>query len=188
MKFLLVIIFSLLPHFLFAGDSSEQRQLWRGAKVVSIDEEQMVLEAYPVVVVGGINLRRYQRLVRSVMRVYPIAQTAKYKLREMEGRLMEANNDRERKEIVREVYKEIKEEYTPILTKMTVTDGRVLIRLIDRETEHTAYNVLKDFKGGLSASFWQGVGRIFGHNLKSEYGSSTEDATIEIIINTLYGE
>lgn len=155
---------------------------WRGAKVVSVDEEYMVLKADPIVVVGGVNLRRYWRLVNSVKRVYPIAKGARVKLQSMEEQLLEAKSDRERKAIIKQIYKEIKEEYTPILLKMTITDGRVLIRLIDRETEHTAFNLLKDFKGGLTASFWQGIGRIFGHNLKSEYGSTNEDQIIEIII------
>lgn len=177
---ILITTFTLLITTSYAASS--KGRLWRGARVVSVDENQMVLEANPIVVVGGVNMRKYWRLVRSVKRVYPIAQSARTRLQTMEQELLEASNDRERRAIVKRVYKEIKEEYTPVLLKMTITDGRVLIRLIDRETDHTAFNLLKDFKGGLSASFWQGVGRIFGHNLKSEYGSSDEDQIIEMII------
>lgn len=115
-------------------------------------------------------------------RVYPLAKVAQEKLREMEDHLDSLSSKKEQKAYVRSVYKEIKEEYTPILLKMTMTDGRVLIRLIDRETDYTAYEVLDEFKGGFTAAFWQGVGRLFGQNLKDEYGKSKEDRMIEMII------
>ena len=65
---------------------------------------------------------------------------------------------------------------------MTRTEGRVLLKLIDRETEYTAYEVLREFRGGLVAGFWQSVSRIFGQNLKSEYDAEGEDRMIEQII------
>lgn len=130
----------------------------------------------------GIDRRRFWRLVNSVKRVYPLAKVARDKMEGMESHLATLTSKREQKEYIRGVYREIKEEYTPILMKMTYTDGRVLIRLIDRETDYTAYEVLDEFKGGFSATFWQGVSRLFGHNLKDEYGTNEEDKTIEKII------
>ena len=65
---------------------------------------------------------------------------------------------------------------------MTISEGRILIKLIDRETEHTSYELIKDLKGGLSAFFWQGIAKIFGNNLKDEYDPATEDRMIEEII------
>ncbi len=137
----------------------------------------------PIVVYArGIDQRKYWRLVKAVKKVYPLAKVAQEKLRDMEEHLGTISSKSEQKAYVRSVYKEIKEEYTPVLLKMTMTDGRVLIRLIDRETDYTAYEVLDEFKGGLTARFWQGVGRLFGHNLKDEYGSNAEDRMIEMII------
>ena len=81
-----------------------------------------------------------------------------------------------------QVYNQIKEEYTPVLKHMTRTQGKVLLKLIDRETEYTAYEVLKEFRGGFVAGFWQGVSRIFGQNLKSEYDKQNEDRMIEQIV------
>lgn len=130
----------------------------------------------------GIDRRRFWRLVRAVQRVYPLAQTAREKMRGMESELAQMESRRERKAYIRKIYKEIKEEYTPVLLNLTMTDGRVLIRLIDRETDYTAYEVLEEFKGGFSAMFWQGVGRLFGQNLKDEYGKSEEDRMVEKII------
>lgn len=129
----------------------------------------------------GIDKRQFWRLVQSVKRVYPLAKVAQQKMQEMEQHL-ETIPPKERREYIRSVYREIKEEYTPVLLKMTYTDGRVLIRLIDRETDYTAYEVLDEFRGRFTATMWQGIGRLFGHNLKDEYGESVEDRTIERII------
>lgn len=155
-----------------------------GVPVYSKVEDEVVgnITFKPIVVYAkGIDQRRYWRLVKSVKRVYPLAKIAQERLREMEEHLATLSKS-EQKAYVRSVYKDIKEEYTPVLKKMTMTDGRVLIRLIDRETDYTAYEVIDEFKGGLTASFWQGIGRLFGQNLKDEYGSSKEDRMIEMII------
>ena len=86
------------------------------------------------------------------------------------------------KEYIKQIYHEIKDEYTPVLKHMTRTQGKVLLKLIDRETEYTAYEVLKEFRGGFVAGFWQGVSRIFGQNLKSQYDKDNEDKMIEQIV------
>ncbi len=130
----------------------------------------------------GINQRKYWLLVNAVKKVYPLAQTAKDKMANMEYELASLPTEKAQKEYVDKIYDEIKEEYTPVLKKMTRTQGRVLLKLIDRETEFTAYNILRDFRGRFIAGFWQGVSRVFGQNLKSEYGEAKEDAIIEQIV------
>ena len=87
----------------------------------------------------------------------------------MEEELCRLPTKKAQKEYIKQIYHEIKDEYTPVLKHMTRTQGRVLLKLIDRETEYTAYEVLKEFRGGFVAGFWQGVSRIFGQNLKSQY-------------------
>lgn len=101
---------------------------------------------------------------------------------DMEDELARLDTKKEQKEYVSEVYKAIIDEYTPVLKKMTRTQGRVLLRLIDRETEYTAYNIVHDFRGGFIAGFWQGVSKIFGQDLKAEYGENKEDDIIEQIV------
>lgn len=147
------------------------------------NNDELHIDLKPVFVFErGIDERRFWRLVRAVKRVYPLAKSAQLQMQGMREHIDSLDSRRDRKEYIRQIYKEIKAEYTPVLLKMTYTDGRVLIRLIDRETEFTAYEVVDEFKGGFSARFWQGVGRLFGHNLKDEYGSNIEDQTIEKII------
>ena len=100
----------------------------------------------------------------------------------MEEELCRLPTKKAQKAYTRQVYNQIKEEYTPVLKHMTRTQGKVLLKLIDRETEYTAYEVLKEFRGGFVAGFWQGVSRIFGQNLKSEYDKQNEDRMIEQIV------
>ena len=126
-----------------------------------------------------VDLRRYRKLVDAVKKVYPIARIAKAKMAAMEEELCRLPTKKAQKAYIRQVYNQIKEEYTPVLKHMTRTQGKVLLKLIDRETEYTAYEVLKEFRGGFVAGFWQGVSRIFGQNLKSEYDKQNEDRMIE---------
>ncbi len=130
----------------------------------------------------GIDKRKYWLLVNAVKKVYPLAQTAKNLMANMEDELASLATEKEQKEYVKGIYKAIIDEYTPVLKKMTRTQGRVLLRLIDRETEYTAYNIVHEFRGRFLAGFWQGVSKIFGHDLKAEYGEAKEDEIIEQIV------
>ena len=96
---------------------------------------------------------------------------------------MEIESEKERKAYSKEVEESLKAEFEGELRKLTVSQGRILLRLVDRETGNTTYEILKDFRGSLSAVFWQTVAKIFGSNLKTRYNpSSGEDKTIEQII------
>lgn len=142
-----------------------------------------VIHALPVTIYSrGVDLRRWNKLVAAVKRVYPVAKLAREKMADMEDELSRMKTRKEQKAYIKRIYKEIEEEYTPILKRMTRTQGKVLIKLIDRETEYTAYEILKEFRGGFVAGFWQGVSRVFGHNLKNEYDKEGEDRMIEQII------
>jgi hypothetical protein len=68
---------------------------------------------------------------------------------------------------------------------MTITQGRLLIKLIDRETLNTSYDLIRQYRGTFSAAFWQSIARIFGTNLKEEYDPYGEDAVMEIILNEI---
>ncbi len=130
----------------------------------------------------GVDKRRYWLLVNAVKKVYPLAQTAKELMADMEDEMAALKTEKEQKEYVKGVYKAIVDEYTPVLKKMTRTQGRVLLRLIDRETEYTAYNIVHEFRGRFLAGFWQGVSKVFGQDLKAEYGEAKEDEIIEQIV------
>ncbi|KOH43165.1 hypothetical protein NC99_39890 [Sunxiuqinia dokdonensis] len=126
--------------------------------------------------------KRYYRLEKKVKKVYPYAQKAAELLMKYEDEYLAAESERERKKYVKQVEKELFDQYGPELKKLSISEGRILIKLIDRETGHTSYELIKDLKGGVMAFFWQGVARIFGNDLKEEYDPVIEDMLIEQII------
>ncbi len=159
------------------------RGFWHQEWCVEDGERIAMIHILPVRCYSrGIDMRRYARLVTAVKKVYPIAKTAREKMADMEADLAKLETKKDQKTYIKQIYEELLEEYTPVLKRMSRTNGRVLVRLIDRETEYTAYEVVKEFRGAFVASFWQGIGRLFGQDLKSEYGSSKEDQIIEQII------
>lgn len=159
------------------------RGFWHQEWEVGKGDSIPLISILPVYVFSRpVDMRRYRKLVEAVKKVYPVAKIAKARMAEMEDELCLLPTKRAQKEYIKGIYHQIKEEYTPILKKMTRTQGKVLLKLIDRETEYTAYEVLKEFRGGFVAGFWQGVSRIFGQNLKSEYNKDGEDKIIEQII------
>lgn len=130
----------------------------------------------------AIDQKRYAKLINNVKKVYPIAKEAKRRLAEMEQYMLTLPSDKQQKAYVKEMEQAIKDEYTPILKKMTFSQGKVLIKLIDRETSRTSYALVKELRGGFRAFFYQGIGKIFGMNLKDTYDGAGEDKMIEHII------
>lgn len=126
--------------------------------------------------------RRYYSYVNKVKKVYPYAQLAGEKLREYEPLYFSLETDRERRLLMKNLEEQLLEEYKDDLKKLTISEGRILIKLIDRETRRTSYNLIKDFRGGFSAFFWQGIARLFGSDLKTEYDPDGEDRILEEII------
>ena len=102
-------------------------------------------------------------------------------MRDMEDTLLTMNKAEQNK-YIKQCYKQVLDEYTPVVKRMTRTQGKVLVKLIDRETEYTAYGVIKEFRGGFVASFWQGIGKIFGQDLKAQYDKEVEDWVLEQIV------
>jgi hypothetical protein len=128
------------------------------------------------------DYRQYHRLVRNLKIVYPYAQIAKLKISEMDVHYRTLKTDRERKAYTKQVEQELRAEFEDQLVKLTITQGRLLIKLIDREVGRTSYEVIKDLRGGVSAVFWQTLARIFGSNLKTEFQTSGEDKLLNELI------
>lgn len=128
------------------------------------------------------DMRRYAKLIYNLKVVYPIAKAANQKLQYAEAQMASIDSKRKRNEFIKQMEKELKAEYTPVLKKMTFSQGKILIKLIDRETTRTSYELVKELRGSFSAFFWQGIARIFGANLKDEYDKMGEDKVIEQLI------
>ena len=128
------------------------------------------------------EMRKYRRLVRNVKKVYPYAKLAKRKYNEVSINLETIETERDRKDYMKQVEVEIKEEFEGDLKKLTISQGRILIKLIDREIGETSYVVLKELKGNFSAFFWQTLARLFGNNLKSNFDAEGEDKLLNEIV------
>ena len=157
------------------------------ARVVAGDtipyiELKPVVFMAPRVFASRRDAQRYERLVYNVKKVYPYARLAGVKLLEYSEELAGMHSDAQRRRALRNIEKEIRAEFEADLMKLTRTQGMILIKLVDRETRHTPYNILRDFRGMVSAVFWQSLGRIFGYNLKTEYDPYGEDHLIEEIV------
>lgn len=128
------------------------------------------------------DFRRYKRLVRNVKKAYPYAKIAGDKLREVNQVVMHMETEKERKQYIKQVEKELLEQYEDELKGLTITQGKILIKLIDRETGETSYELVEELRGKFSAIFWQALARIFGSNLKSEFDAEGEDYLINQIV------
>jgi len=148
---------------------------------------EIVAEAPPPERVAEIRKQwaAFQRLRRNVHLVYPLAKEAARIVREVDNeRARLGKKSRDYKAYSRRLKKELFDKYEPILREMTVTQGILLIKLIHRETGVDAYSLIKDYLGGLQATFWQGVARLYGSDLKLTYDPAHEPL-IEAIIEEI---
>ncbi len=128
---------------------------------------------------------RYQRLTYNLKKVYPYALVVRSKIGEINHVLEMIPDDKGRRKYLKNIEKDIFGEYEDDVRDMTITQGRLLIKLIDRETQNTSFELIRQYRGSFSASFWQAIARIFGTNLKAEYDPYGEDFIIELIIGEI---
>lgn len=122
---------------------------------------------------------QWTRIKNNVKIVYPYAIIAAAKLKEYDRILEKMPNERLRKAYIRVCEKDLKNEFEDELKELSINQGRVLMKLIDRETGKTTYEIVKEMRGGFEACMWQAVARVFGNNMKTEFDPSTEDLMIE---------
>lgn len=128
------------------------------------------------------DFKNYQRMVRAVKKVYPLALEAAKRMENLDEELAAMDSRKDRKEYTKAIEDALKEEISPMLWKMTRYEGTILLKLIDRETDHTAFAIIKDFRSGFTAGFYQMLAKMFGNNLKLEYDPKGEDEVLEQIV------
>lgn len=195
--------YSILILFLIAAEASGQRDSVRnrhdtlpdkfyllpeiernGVKLPEVEIKEVTVHVRPTRAQRR-EFREYEKLVFNIKKVYPYALIVRVKLGEINEELKNFPDDRDRKKFLRDVEKDVFKEYQDDIENMTISQGRLLIKLIDRETQNTSYTLIRDYRGKFSAAFWQGIARIFGTNLKEEYDPYGEDTLIEAIINEI---
>ena len=123
----------------------------------------------------------FNRLRYNVLKVMPYALFAKRRYEQLEQEIAVTPDKKLQKKLIKACDAEIKEMFNKEIKNLTITQGQILTKLVDRELGRTTYDIVKQTKGGLTAFLYQSVARVVGHNLKSTY-SATEDRDIESII------
>lgn len=125
---------------------------------------------------------KWTRLRNAVYVTYPYAKKAGYIINDVNRNLVSIKDVGARKKYLSSREKELKKEFTAPLTALSVYQGKVLMKLINRETSNSCYNLVKEFRGGFSARFWQTIAWVFGSSLKQDYDPKGEDADMELIV------
>lgn len=131
------------------------------------------------------DYRRHARLVYNVRRVYPYALIVRDEFGRINRLLETLPTERAQRDFLQDYEKELLSRYEGDMRKLTFSQGKILIKLIDRETQNTSYDLIRQYRGKFSATFWQGIARIFGSNLKTSYDADGEDYLIEQIVKEI---
>lgn len=128
----------------------------------------------------------YDRLRYNVIRTYPYAVIAADVLKDVDGNLAKLGDDKSaRKEYLKKIEKELNKRFKGELENLTISQGQILVKLINRQTGKNCYGIIRELKGGFSAVIWQSVALLFSNNLKREYDPYDRDKEIEGIVAEL---
>ncbi|MEO5942462.1 MAG: DUF4294 domain-containing protein [Ferruginibacter sp.] len=135
-------------------------------------------------------LAKYNRLRNAVYVTYPYARRAGSIMNDINAVLLTIPKEEDRKKYVKSRESDLKKEFTNPLTNLSIFQGKVLMKLINRETGNNCYEIIKDYRGGFTARFYQTVAFFFDSNLKQPYDAKNEDAVIEkfvMEVQRMYG-
>ena len=127
-------------------------------------------------------MSKYYKLVRDVKKVLPISKEINRAIIETYEYLQTLPNQKERQKHLQAVEKGLKEQYTPQMKKLSFAQGKLLIKLVDRQTNSTTYELVKAFMGPFKAGFYQTFAALFGASLKKQYDPAGDDALTERVI------
>ena len=142
----------------------------------------MVYVTHPMTKAMRRRIEEWTRLRNAVYVTYPYARRAGFILNEMNLKLAILSSESDKKAYIKSREKELKKEFADPLEKLSVYQGKVLMKLINRQTGNNCYDIIKDYKGGFTARFWQTVAFFFGSNLKQPYDASGDDLLMESIV------
>ena len=136
----------------------------------------------PTALNGEKQIREYNKLVRDVKKTLPYAKMIYATLIETCEYIETFPDSKARERHIKRMETELFEQYKPELKKLTLTQGKLLIRLVDRECNQTSYNLAKAFLGPLRAGFWNLFAGMFGASLKTNWDPEGKDAEAERIV------
>src|SRR6186713_2998769 len=160
----------LVPAHAFEGQLLSSRNL------------EMTWVTAPMTPASRKKWEEWTRLRNAVYVTYPYARRAGIILNEMNAKLALLTSDQERKTYIKSREKELKKEFTTPLENLSIYQEKVLMKLINRQSGNNCYEIIKEYKGGFTARFYQTVAFFFSSNLKQPYDPKGEDKVIESIV------
>ena len=171
-----------MPQMAGQGDNYLQ-YIIEGKDTIYIDELPASKVYARVPKQKGREWRKYYRLVHNFSKTYPYALVARKLVARADSTIAADNLKRgKREKYINEVQSELFNVFEKPLRSLTVSQGAMLMKLIDREVGKSSYNIIKDYKNGIAAGFWQGIAKIFGSDLKKPYDPEGEDKAVEELV------
>src|SRR5580693_3886019 len=163
----------LVPIYVYNGDTLPMRTLemvWVTARMPQAMRKR---------------LEEWTKLRNAVYVTYPYARKAGSIMNDMNLKMAKMSSEGEKKSYIKSREKELKKEFADPLTNLSVYQGKILMKLINRQTGNNCYDIIKEYKGGFTARFWQTVAFFFGTTLKQPYDARGEDQQIEVIVKEI---
>lgn len=165
------------------GGKNVMHYIVEGKDTIFIDEIQASKVYSRLPKQKGKEWRKYYRLVHNFSKAYPYALVARKLVAKADSTIAADKLKRvKRDKYINEVQDELFEIFEKPMRNLTVSQGALLMKLIDREIGKSSYMIIKDYKNGMAARFWQGVAKMFGSDLKKPYDPTGEDRKIEELV------
>ena len=185
----------------FAQETSPQNNKWGPndtiiVQAIIVDGVSYPYSELPEVTISKLpykemvkQMQAYNRLRNAVYVTYPYARQAGVVINDVNAHLLTVTEKSERKKYIKTREKDLKKQFTEPLTNLSVYQGKVLMKLINRQTGNNCYELIKEYKGGLQARFYQTVAFFVGSNLKQPYDweNDVTDRQIETIVREIDG-
>jgi hypothetical protein len=194
----LLVILLALASSVFAQQqvSRQQNKQPQLVKCIIVDGDTFIYSVLPAfhffspkIFKSKKEKEHYYRLVYNIKKVYPYARLAGIKLHEYNDLMLLAKTEKARKEIMKRAEDDLEKQFGKELRKLTFSQGVILLKLIDRETGQSGYDLVSELRGAFRAFFWQGIGKLFGYNLRMKYEPNGADREIEeIVLKIQYGQ
>jgi len=190
----ILLAFSLLLVILLPNSEVQAQPTINNVSVlemVVIDGDTFPMYTFKSITVDGSrrfsnrDRRRYGRLKRYVVKVFPYAELAGEMMNDFDDTLVTMKSEKERKKFLAQVEDELKQEFEGELKSLTIKQGILLVKLIDRQTGNSSFELIKTLRGSFSAFIWQSLARLFGSNLKLKYDPDGEDLLVEEIVQQM---
>lgn len=199
MKRLLSILIILLTVAPFASGQDRVRKRPKPVKTQKEQKEEKLMqyiiedgdtifidvlpEVYKTATRKGKNWRKYYRLVHNFAKVYPYALIAGELIQDVDSTLATTEMKKgQRLRYIDKIQKQLFDTFEPTLRNMTISQGQLLLRLIDRETGITPYEIIRTYKSKAAAGFWQGIAKLFKSDMKRPYAPEGEDKNTEELV------